>query len=332
MAKKKKNKADLKSDEIIDSLADEVGANDEDAQDERVDLAKKEPVVPEGEDEAEAEATVVDDEAPGEIHGRAARAKAEFAAWPCEPDHGSARDLLQKEGASVDLSAEYEAAGGKAVNMVLLLLLIAVGGAGFWYFNQVSSPEALAAKRAEKEEAEKLHLEEQLAKQKKYGVLRIESTPEQADIINASDVDLELGGFVCKPNEKCVVKSEETGEDIVVRSPANLLNMDIGKVYKLRLEKDGYEPFEFAVAEHLWTKDTTGEFKFFKAVELTPTACEYWFLYDAKKKRELKFDERTQCLEHYDDAVSNQVSVTECTCKLLPEGAAKPDEKKDDKK
>ena len=88
-----------------------------------------------------------------------------------------------------------------------------------------------------------------------------------------------------------------------------------------RVEKDGYEPFEFAVAEHLWTKDpTSGEYKFFKMIELTPINCEYWFLYDAKKRREMQFKEKGECLTYHDQAVSQQASVTECTCKIPPEG------------
>ncbi len=334
MARNKKKKQDLSSDEIIDSLADDVGAKAEGAP--TIDLAKRggsqpdaddddEPIVPQGEDESES--TVVDDDL--SLAERKAQAKKrQFEPWPVEPDHSSACDLLMKEGKPVDLSADFENARPKTINFVLLILIAAVGGLGAWQFYKVSSPEALATKQAAKDEAEQRSLEEQLAKQKKYGILRIESTPAQVDIVNASAADLSLGAFVCKPNEKCVIKNDETGEDIVVRTPANLLNMEISQVYQLRLEKDGYEPFEFAVAEHLWTKDTTGEYKFFKAVELTPTTCEYWFLYDAKRKQELKFDDRALCLEHYDDAVSQQVSVTDCTCKIPPEGTEpKPENK-----
>lgn len=307
MAKKKNRKqkdgTDLSSDEILDSLAEDVGATDSD---------EDEPVVPAEVEEAYSEAESSTDDAERTVEDRGATKEPKaFVGWPVDRDHGSARDLLLNRGKeNVDL-ADEGAGGGRAINLVLLVLLLATAGVGVWQFRAVSSPEALAAKRAEREEAEQRHLEEQLAKQKKYGVLRIESEPAQAEVF--------------KDGQKIVTTNAETGEEIVGMTPINMMDMDIAQTYKIRLEKVGYEPFEFAVAEHLWTKDTTsGEYKFFKMVEMTPIFCEYWFLYDAKQKRELKFDDKTKCLEHYDDAVAKQVSVTECTCKLPPEGAVPP--------
>ena len=105
-----------------------------------------------------------------------------------------------------------------------------------------------------------------------------------------------------------------------VLSRLPLHSVDIGQPYKFKVSKEGYEPFEFAVAEHLWTKDA-GEYKFIKMIELIPINCEYWFLYDAKKRREVQFEQKLGCMDHYKQSVASQISVTECACKLPPPSA-----------
>jgi hypothetical protein len=259
-----------------------------------------------------------DEDAPGSV------VPPEFLAWPVDPEHRSAADVLLSPAAdhSIDASIDEEMKPrNAALNFMLLLLIAGVAAGGVWQFVRVSSPEALAAKKAEKEEIEQKHLAEQLAKQKKYGVLRIESNPPQAE--------LWLNG------ERKVNKNETTGEEVVVKTPTNLMDLDIAQPYQIKLEAPGYEPYEFAVSEHLWTKDAaTTEYKFFKLAEMTPNVCEYWFLYDAKMKKEVQFKEKTDCMTHFDTAVSKQVSVTECTCKIPPEGWVPPATpgSKDDKK
>lgn len=287
MAKKKKTDSDEIISKLDKDLADESGAEESSAE---------EPVVPE-----KAE----------EVHGVAA----EFKAWPCEPDHGSARDVLLGKGAGKVSDDDVEIGGGSAMNLVLFILLLGVAGAGIWQFRRVSSQEAIDAKRMAREAMEKAHLDEQLAKQKKYGILRVETNPPQA--------------IVYKDGEKIVTKNA-AGEDLVGKTPMNMMDLDIAQAFKIKVELDGYDEFEFGVAPHLWTKDTgSGEYKFIKMIELTPNVCEYWFLYDAKKRREEKFDEKGKCLEYFDDATSKQQAVTECTCKIPPEGWTPP-EKKDD--
>lgn len=288
MAKKKTTD----SDEIISKLDKDVAEESGN---------EPEPVVPE-----KAE----------ELHGVAA----EFYAWPVDPDHGSARDFLLGKGAKKVVDDDVEIGGGSGLNLVLLVLLIGVAVAGVWQFRRVSSQEALDAKRMAREAMEQAHLEEQLAKQKKYGILRVETTPPQA--------------IVFKDGEKIVTKNA-AGEELVGKSPMNMMDLDISQAFKIKVQLDGYDEFEFGVAPHLWTKDTaTGEYKFIKMIELTPNVCEYWFLYDAKKRREQKFDEKAKCLEYFDEATGKQQAVTECTCKIPPEGWTPPEKKgdKDDKK
>ena len=286
MAKKKKT--DSESDEIISKLDQDVAAEGE-----------PEPVVP--------------------TSAKAARgARPEFRPWPIENDHGSARDVLLGKGAGkvTDMGDDDFKTGKSGLNLVLLILLIGVAGVGIWQFQRVSSKEALDAKRMAREAMEQAHLEEQLAKQKKYGILRVETNPPQA--------------IVFKDGEKIVTKNA-AGEELVGKSPMNMMDLDIAQTFKIKVELDGYDPFDFTVAPHLWTKDIgSGEYKFIKMIDLTPNVCEYWFLYDAKARKELKFDEKVACMEHFDGATGTGTSVTECTCKIPPEGWTPP-EKKDDK-
>lgn len=285
MAKKKKSD----SDEIISKLDKDVAEESG---------GEQEPVVPENAEE---------------LHGYAA----EFVAWPCEPDHGSARDVLLGKGATEVRDDDVEMGKGSGLNLFLLALLLGVAGVGIWKFREVSSQEALDAKRMAREAMEQAHLEEQLAKQKKYGILRVETNPPQA--------------IVFKDGEKIVTKNA-AGEELVGKTPMNMMDLDVSQAFKVKVQLDGYDEFEFGVAPHLWTKDTaTGEYKFIKMIDLTPNVCEYWFLYDAKKRREEKFEDKAKCLEYFDDATGKQQAVTECTCKIPPEGWTPP-EKKDDKK
>jgi len=41
----------------------------------------------------------------------------------------------------------------------------------------------------------------------------------------------------------------------------------------------------------------------------------------------MQFPQKADCLTHYDDSLSQRISVTECVCKIPPEGA---EEKKDE--
>lgn len=302
------------------------GASDDDDEDEEEVAAKPEPVVPSKSKKKSAK-KAKDKPADKALKAKPAAAADEAKAgdkadervwWPVDKDHRSSIKLLTGEDASqdIDLSEDPDLRPPSAMNMVLLILILAVAGVGIWQFYTLSSAEALAAKRQEREEIERKHSEEQLAKQKKYGIIRIETSPGQADVF--------------RDGVKMVTTKPDTGEEIVVQTPTNMLNMEVAIEYKFKVEKPGYEPFEFGVAEHLWTKDSaSGEYKFIKMVELTPNICEYWFLYDAKRRREVKFEDgkkegeptgKDTCQTYYDEAVTAGTSVTECVCKLPPEG------------
>lgn len=349
MAKKKKNADKAESVDLDKKATDDAAEQDE------------APVVPDADEAPAGKPAAADDR--------------DHRYWPVEDDHGSITRLLtQAADREVDIDAldDHHAVGGgsNAMNLVLLVLIIAATGVGIWQLVRVSSPEALAAKSEARKALEEAHLAEQLAKQKKYGVLRIESEPPQAVVIKDGEKLIAEVAAATAPPEDGAPADGKAGEapadgkaapekpadgkatpekpadgktaeqpadgkageapadpaaagdtTKVGMTPMNIMNLDISQTYTIRLEKDGYEPFEFSVAEHLWTKDpTTGEFKFFKAVEMTPINCEYWFLYNAKKRREVKFEQKADCFTHYEESLSQQVSVTECVCKIPPEG------------
>ncbi len=271
----------------------------------------------------------------------AARREAAFKAFPVDKDHASARELVVDSGGdNVDLTpAKGEQRGSQ--NLVAVILIVAVSALGLWQLSIVSSDEVLAAKRAEREAMEEQFLAEQMAKQKRYGILRIESTPPQASVVkDGESIVVTPGGDPVEataengatPAADGVAAAPGTapaaapgtpgteggdGQPRAGTTPMNLMNVDIGQTYKFKVSKEGYEPFEFAVAEHLWTKDA-GEYKFIKMIELIPINCEYWFLYDAKKRREVQFEQKLGCMDHYKQSVASQISVTECACKLPP--------------
>ena len=293
--------------------------------------------------------------------------------------------MLTRETDHVDLESDEVAKGGM-FNAILVLLIIAAAAGGIFQLRIVSSAEALEAKRLERQAKEEAFLKEQLAKQKKYGVLRIESNPSQATVVKDGEAiqvavtptaaaAVPAGAPGAEPG-KAAADSKAPAAKAAPAAPApaapapgaataaaggkggvkagmtpmNIMNLDIAQVYKFRVEKVGYEPFEFSLAEHLWTKDpTTNEYKFFKSIELTPINCEYWFLYDAKQRREVRFQgkctkkpekscstdddckangpcdgapAKAECTAHYDNAVARGVAVTDCTCKLPPELAS----------
>ena len=324
---KKKKKSDKPTDEILDELAEDVGASDDDeaaeveaSEDESEQTVADDriPIHPDGEDAAEAAEDEPDPVVPDAAEGVAgeARMPGEFEAWPCDPEHRSAAGVLLGEGGTqdVDLTLDDDIAPKGGLNLMLIAALLIIGGGGAWQFARVSSQETLDAKRAERMAIEQAHAAEQLAKQKKYGTLRIESSPAQAKVSKLQSVQGGAPQWV-----PMTVKNEATGQAVEVLTPVNMNNMDISEKMQFRLEKDGYEQTEFAVAEHLWMKDqATSEYKFLKNEELTPMACEFFFLYDMKKKREVKFDTKEECDAHQREALSSKGAVTDCTCKEMP--------------
>ncbi len=225
--------------------------------------------------------------------------------------HMSMTDLLMEGGGEFKGSVAEEMLRNEDpglrhrghVNLVLLLLVVGVvGGAGF-YLGKIASHEERQKRIEERLEKERAHREEQIAKMKRYGNLRIETNPP--------------GATVAKDGEKIMIKDEATGQMIPGLTPMTVNNLDIALTYKFEIQKDGYEAFQFSVAEHVWTKDQgNDDYAMRRDVDLVPNACEYWFLYDGGLKKEMRFPDQAACGAHHDGAAKKGSAVTECTCKM----------------
>lgn len=200
-----------------------------------------------------------------------------------------------------------------AKNFILFALLTAAVGGGFYMLSKLSSEDAREERRLKKLALEEAHMKEQLAKLKRFGNLRIETNPPGAVIIQDKD-----------PN-KCVKPNAATGTTEPCLTPLDISNLDVSQTYEFDIAMPNYESYNFKVAEHLWTKQQGAEdYSFFTQIDLIPNACEYWFTYDGKLKKEVQFKGETgqpDCKKYKDEATKKGTTVTDCTCKVLPPGA-----------
>ncbi len=200
------------------------------------------------------------------------------------------------------------------LNLGLFVALIVIVGVTGYFLAQQSSEEVRSERRRLRIEAEEKHMSEQLLKLKKFGNIHIESVPPGAIVVQDEDP------------KKCMQKKPVEGVEVDMQcvTPLDIQNLDIKPTYKFTVMKPGFENFEITVAEHVWSKKPGAEdFETSWNVELVANACEYWFVYDMKAKAEKKFAGETSladCKKHKDDAAKTGSIVTECACKPLPPG------------
>lgn len=313
------------------SDAPQAEAAPEEAPSPKVSLGKGAAIIPDDDDSADDSVDDSVDEGVDEGDSAPRFEKKAFVPWPVEPDHSSAQEMLMT-GEDVDLKEVLEdqklEAGGAGMNFFLLILVLAASAGGIQQLRIVSDPAILEAKRAAAAEEEQAHLEEQLKLKKTYGVLNIDSLPQQATIYKRL-ISTEDAAAIA-PDFKPIESKNKMGETVRAMTPLIMKDMDIKQVYEFRLEMDGYLPYSFNVAQHIWTKEGT-DFKFVKKVDMTAMACEHWFLYDSDKKEEQQFENKQKCNAYTKEAKGKNVSVTPCTCKALPEGV-EPGDKKEEKK
>jgi hypothetical protein len=184
MAKKKNESAD----EIIDSLAKDVGATDEPK-------AKTGPKKPAADAHVETMSQMFMT-AGGEMKEDAAILMERFV------DPGA-----RKRGAT---------------NLMVFVILIAAVGSGFYLLAKLSSSEAREERIAKKLAIEEAHMKEQLAKLKRFGNLRIETTPPGAVIIQDKDP------------AKCVKPNAATGQNEPCLTPLDISNLDMSADLRVR--------------------------------------------------------------------------------------------------
>ncbi len=249
--------------------------------------------------------------------------------WAPQPGHASAIALLHGSDDSVDINdidEEDDEPKHPVRNFFLLLFVFCAFAAGIYFFYGLSNQSALARRAARAEEKRLVAMEEQLAKQKQYGKLRIESDPVQALILkNGKPIIAPIPGSAdcnddrdCPEAQACDIESKHCGRP--ARTPTEISDVNITQVDKYTLEKPGYEPFEFYVSEHLWVKDPSLDgYGLKKVIDMTLLPCEDWFIFNAGTKEEERFATRDLCDTRYQAAKTEGLTVTDCTCKPLPD-------------
>ena len=216
-------------------------------------------------------------------------------------------------GILLEKFADPTARARGAANLAVFLLLAAAVGGGFFFLQKLSSADAREDRRQKKLAAEETHMAEQLAKLKRFGNVHIESNPPGAVVIQDNDPT------------KCMNENLATHEKEPCLTPLDISNLDISQTYDFAIQMPNYAGVSFKVAEHLWAKQPgSDDFIYSQTIDLTPNACEYWFLYDGKLKKEVQFKGATgqpDCKKYKEEATKKASTVTDCTCKVLPPGA-----------
>jgi hypothetical protein len=246
--------------------------------------------------------------------------------WPTDPEHTNAVQLLSEQVAGVELVHEpdHESAPSKALNLILVLMVIGVGGFGAQMLTYYSSADREAREMETAACKVEMNTREQLLADKQVGTLRIETEPKQAKI------ERSING---EPYE--VIKGKTAaGEEIDALTPADFKNLDINQGYKFRLtftdtlkrfkedEKEkgkkgkkadkeaeaenkereveelkvAYRTEEFHVARYQWIQDgATGSFRTQKIINLVPQDVEHYYTFDWKSGKDQTFETMSEC-------------------------------------
>jgi|GEM_PF-2034023 len=291
----------------------------------------------EASDSNEAEASD-SSEAEASASGEAVSAEPEEFVWPSDPEHANAAQLLSEpvEGVDMILSDEALTRPSYALNLVLLVLVLGVGGVGVDMLREYSS----ADRDARMKEQALCRVEhndmQQLLAEKQYGALRLESEPKGAKIersVNGAPYEVVRG-------------KTASGEEIDALTPTTVSNLDINNTYKFRLtftdtlkrfkeeeeDKKGkkakgkkakeeakaegekkereveelkvaYRTEEFYVARYQWIQDgATGAFRTQKVSQLVPQDIAHYYTFDWKSGKDLTFETLAECEAHVNDS------------------------------
>lgn len=215
---------------------------------------------------------------------------------------------------------EHAPSESRALNFILLLLVIAVGSAGMKALLHYSSPEREARLKEAAMCKVDMDTKRQLLAEKQYGALRIESEPSQAKVFQSVD-----GG----PFTPIMGKTAE-GVEMAALTPTTINNLDINRSYRFKLEltetlrrfkeeegdkkdkKDAaatpaaerpveelmvdYRADEFHVARYQWIQDgATGAYRTQKVAQLVPADTEHYYSFDWKTGEDKTFATESEC-------------------------------------
>ena len=255
--------------------------------------------------------------------------------WEVDPEHKNAVKVLSEKLEAIELiGSDPQKLPSRALNFVLVVLIIGVGGGGGAVLQHYSSPDR-AARLMEVAVCKKEFSDRtQLLKNKQYGTLRIESEPKQASVSQS------INGA---PYVKIKGKTAE-GVEMDTLTPATLSNLDINAHYKFKLEftdtlkrikedpeadkkkgkkkgkkskdkdkdkskteeapkeieyeelKVAYRSEEFHVDRYQWIQDgATGTYRFQKQVKMISDEISHYYSFDWKAKKDMEFESASDC-------------------------------------
>ena len=261
--------------------------------------------------------------------------------WPVDPEHSNAVSVLSEQMSGVELygSGYIPPKPSRALNFVLLLLVVCVGVAGSLALQFYSSPDREARLMEKAVCQADFDALQKLTAQRQYGTLVIESEPKQAVVMKSVD-----GG----PMQVIMGKTAE-GKEMETLTPATIKDLDINRSYKFKLKftdtlkrsiepsekekkarakakKEGkeleklpveelevdYRNEEFMIARYQWIQDgATGSFRFQKIVPLTPDYIEYYHTFNWSKGKAERFETQKECEDFQRD---NDATI----CRAIP--------------
>jgi hypothetical protein len=258
--------------------------------------------------------------------------------WPIDPEHANAVSVLSEQLSGVKIygSSYVAPQGSRALNFILLVLVIGVGIAGsmaLQFYGSADREARLMEAAICKADYDALV---KLTAQKQYGKLVIESAPEQAKVFQQID-----GG----PMVELMGKTAD-GKEMATLTPATLDNLDINRMYRFKLKftetlkravelsdkekkelKEGEKPpieemgvdyrdEEFTVARYQWIQDgATGSFRFQKIVPLTPDYIDHYYTFNWSKGEAKRFEEpggKAECEAYRQDNSDSSL------CRAIP--------------
>jgi hypothetical protein len=263
--------------------------------------------------------------------------------WEVDPEHKNAVKVLSEKLEAIELiGSDPQKLPSRALNFVLVVLIIGVGGGGGAVLQHYSSPDR-AARLMEVAVCKKEFSDRtQLLNNKQYGTLRIESEPKQASVSQS------INGA---PYVKIKGKTAE-GVEMDTLTPATISNLDINAHYKFKLEftdtlkrikedpeadkkkkkkgedkakteeapkeieyeelKVAYRSEEFHVDRYQWIQDgATGTYRFQKPVKMISDEISHYYSFDWKTKKDMEFESASDCKAH---TLNNDATI----CRAVP--------------
>jgi hypothetical protein len=257
--------------------------------------------------------------------------------WTVDKDHATAIQILSSkvEGIKYEDHSDPPSSPSRALNFVLLVLILGVGFGGITSLQHYTSDDRISRLMEGAECVIDYNKQEQLIKETPRGTLRIESEPKQAKVYQSIN-----GG----PFEAIMGKTAE-GKEMAALTPTTVQNMDINKIYRFKLvftdtlkrpkplseeeekerkklKKEGKElpkreieemsvPYRdetFTISRYQWIQDGgTGSYRFQKTMNLIPQSTPQFISYNWKKSKLETFEKLEECMEFTKETTNSSI-------------------------